>query len=123
MKFDSKKMHGQLTELHSISKELNSLLMNGEAEVIIEKLKQRAVLLTEVQENSTSVDNKSKQSKELKTIVNLIMNLDKKNMEVMQQKLTTVSDSITDLGKEHKAIRNLRSVTKKDHKQLIDFLY
>ena len=76
-----------------------------------------------MQENSAGVDNKSRQNLEIKTIVNSIIDMDKKNMEVMQKKLNTVSDSIADLEKEQKAIKNSRSVTMKDQKQLIDFLY
>ena len=117
------KMYGNLTELHSISKELSSLLMQGEAAAVFEKIEQRGAILKDLQENSTGVDNKSRQNLEIKTIVNLIIDLDKKNMEVMQKKLNTVSDSITDLEKEQKAIKNSRSVTMKDQKQLIDFLY
>ncbi len=117
------KMHGNLIELHSISKELSSLLMKGEAAAVFKKIEQRDAILRDLQENSAGVDNKSRQNLEIKTIVNSIIDMDKKNMEVMQKKLNTISDSITDLEKEQKAIKNSRSVTKKDPKQLIDFLY
>ncbi|MCH8873899.1 hypothetical protein IH824_14200 [candidate division KSB1 bacterium] len=117
------KMHGSLIELHSISKELSSLLMKGEAAAVFEKIEQRGAILKDLQENSAGVDNKSRQNIEIKTIVNSIIDMDKKNMEVVQKKLNTVSDSITDLEKEQKAIKNSRSVTMKDQKQLIDFLY
>ncbi len=117
------KMHGNLTELHSISKELSSLLMQGKAAAVFEKLEQRGAILRDLQENSADVDNKSRQNIEIKTIVNSIIDMDKKNMEVMQKTLKTISDSITDLGMEQKAIKNSRSVTMKDQKQLIDFLY
>lgn len=117
------KMHGSLIELHSISKELSSLLMKGEAAAVFKKIDQRGAILRDLQENSAGVDNKSRQNLEIKTIVNSIIDMDKKNMEVMQKKLNTVSDSITDLEKEQKAIKNSRSVTMKDQKQLIDFLY
>jgi len=117
------KMHGNLTDLHSISKELSSLLMQGKAAAVFEKLKQRAAILRDLQENSAGVDNKNRQNLEIKTIVNSIIDMDKKNMEVMQKKLNIISVSITDLEKEQKAIKNSRSVTMKDQKQLIDFLY
>ncbi len=117
------KMHGSLIELHSISKELSSLLIKGEAAAVFKKIDQRGAILRDLQENSAGVDNKSRQNLEIKTIVNSIIDLDKKNMEVMQKTLNTISDSITDLGMEQKAIKNLRSVTMKDQKQLIDFLY
>ncbi|MCH7754483.1 hypothetical protein IH970_05070 [candidate division KSB1 bacterium] len=117
------KMHGSLIELHSISKELSSLLIKGEAAAVFKKMDQRNAILRDLQENSAGVDNKSKQNIEIKTIVNSIIDMDKKNMEVMQKKLNTVADSITDLEKEQKAIKNSRSVTMKDPKQLIDFLY
>ncbi|MCH7677260.1 hypothetical protein IIA28_00445 [candidate division KSB1 bacterium] len=117
------KMHGSLIELHSISKELSSLLIKGEAAAVFKKMDQRNAILRDLQENSAGVDNKSKQNIEIKTIVNSIIDMDKKNMEVMQKKLNTVADSITDLEKEQKAIKNSRSVTMKDQKQLIDFLY
>jgi len=117
------KMHGSLIELHSISKELSSLLMQGEAAAVFKKIDERSAILRDLQENSAGVDNKSRQNLEIKTIVNSIIDMDKKNMEVMQKKLNTVSDSITDLEKEQKAIKNSRSVTMKDQKQLIDFLY
>ncbi len=117
------KMHGNLIELHSISKELSSLLIKGEAAAVFKKMDQRNAILRDLQENSAGVDNKSKQNIEIKTIVNSIIDMDKKNMEVMQKKLNTVADSITDLEKEQKAIKNSRSVTMKDQKQLIDFLY
>jgi len=97
--------------------------MRGEAAAVFEKLKQRAAILRDLQENSAGVDNINGQTIEIKTIVNSIIDMDKKNMEVMQKTLNTISDSITDLEKEQKAIKNLRSVTKKDQKQLIDFLY
>jgi len=116
-------MHGNLMDLHSIGKELSSLLIKGEAAAVFEKLKQRDAILKDLQENSTGVDNKSRQTIEIKTVVNSIINLDKKNMEVIQKTLNTISDSITDLGIEQKAIKNSRSVTMKDQKQLIDFLY
>jgi len=116
-------MHGSLIELHSISKELSLLLMKGEAAAVFKKIDQRGAILRDLQENSAGVDNKSRQNLEIKTIVNSIIDMDKKNMEVMQKKLNTVSDSITDLEKEQKAIKNSRSVTMKDQKQLIDFLY
>ena len=116
-------MHGNLTELHSISKELSSLLMKGEAAAVFEKIEQRGAILRDLQENGAGVDNKGRQNIEIKTIVNSIIDMDKKNMEVMQKKLNTISDSITDLEKEQKAIKNSRSVTMKDQKQLIDFLY
>ena len=117
------KMHGSLIELHSISKELSSLLIKGEAAAVFKKIDQRDAILRDLQENSAGVDNKSRQNLEIKTIVNSIIDMDKKNMEVMQKKLNTVADSITDLEKEQKAIKNSRSVTMKDQKQLIDFLY
>ncbi|MCH6559096.1 hypothetical protein IH799_01945 [candidate division KSB1 bacterium] len=117
------KMHGSLIELHSISKELSSLLIKGEAAAVFKKMDQRNAILRDLQENSAGVDNKSRQNIEIKTIVNSIIDMDKKNMEVMQKKLNTVADSITDLEKEQKAIKNSRSVTMKDPKQLIDFLY
>ncbi len=117
------KMHGSLIELHSISKELSSLLIKGEAAAVFKKIEQRDAILRDLQENSAGVDNKSRQNLEIKTIVNSIIDMDKKNMEVMQKKLNTISDSITDLEKEQKAIKNSRSVTMKDQKQLIDFLY
>ena len=117
------KMHGSLIELHSISKELSSLLIKGEAAAVFKKMDQRNAILKDLQENSAGVDNKSRQNLEIKTIVNSIIDMDKKNMEVMQKKLNTVADSITDLEKEQKAIKNSRSVTMKDQKQLIDFLY
>ena len=117
------KMYGNLTELHSISKELSSLLIKGEAAAVFKKMDQRNAILRDLQENSAGVDNKSRQNIEIKTIVNSIIDMDKKNMEVMQKKLNTVADSITDLEKEQKAIKNSRSVTMKDQKQLIDFLY
>jgi len=117
------KMHGSLIELHSISKELSSLLIKGEAAAVFKKMDQRNAILRDLQENSAGVDNKSRQNLEIKTIVNSIIDMDKKNMEVMQKKLNTVADSITDLEKEQKAIKNSRSVTMKDQKQLIDFLY
>ncbi len=117
------KIHGNLTALHSISKELSTLLMKGEAAAVFEKIEQRGAILKDLQENSTGVDNKSRQNIEIKTIVNSIIDMDKKNMEVVQKKLNTISDSITNLGMELKAIKNSRSVTKKDPKQLIDFLY
>ena len=117
------KMHGSLIELHSISKELSSLLIKGEAAAVFKKMDQRNAILRDLQENSAGVDNKSRQNIEIKTIVNSIIDMDKKNMEVMQKKLNTVADSITDLEKEQKAIKNSRSVTMKDQKQLIDFLY
>ncbi len=117
------KMHGNLIELHSISKELSSLLMKGEAAAVFKKIDQRRAILRDLQENSAGVDNKSRQNLEIKTIVNSIIDMDKKNMEVMQKTLNTISDSITDLGMEQKAIKNSRSVTMKDQKQLIDFLY
>ena len=117
------KMHGSLIELHSISKELSSLMIKGEAAAVFKKMDQRNAILRDLQENSAGVDNKSKQNIEIKTIVNSIIDMDKKNMEVMQKKLNTVADSITDLEKEQKAIKNSRSVTMKDQKQLIDFLY
>ncbi len=123
MHVGSEKMYSSLTELHSISKELSSLLMKGEAAAVFEKIEQRGAILKDLQENSTSVDNKSRQNIEIKTIVNSIIDEDKKNMEVMQKKLNTISLSITDLGMEQKAIKDSRSVTKKDQKQLIDFLY
>ncbi len=69
------------------------------------------------------VDNKNRQTIEIKTIVNSIIAMDKKNMEVIQKTLNTISDSVTDLGIVKKAIKNSRSVTMKDQKQLIDFLY
>jgi len=116
-------VHGSLIELHSISKELSSLLMQGEAAAVFKKIDERSAILRDLQENSAGVDNKSRQNLEIKTIVNSIIDMDKKNMEVMQKKLNTVSDSITDLEKEQKAIKNSRSVTMKDQKQLIDFLY
>ncbi len=117
------KMHGNLIELHSISKELSLLLMKGEAAAVFKKIDQRGAILRDLQENSAGVDNKSRQNLEMKTIVNSIIDMDKKNMEVMQKTLNTISDSITDLGMEQKAIKNSRSVTMKDQKQLIDFLY
>ncbi len=117
------KLHGNLSEFHAISKELSSLLIQGEAAAVFEKLKQRAAILKDLQESSAGVDNKSRQNLEIKTIVNSIIDLDKKNMEVMQKTLSTISDSMTDLEKEQKAIKNSRSVTMKDQKQLIDFLY
>ncbi len=117
------KMHDSLIELHSISKELSSLLMKGEAAAVFKKIDQRGAILRDLQENSAGVDNKSRQNLEIKTIVNSIIDMDKKNMEVMQKKLNTISESITDLEKEQKAIKNSRSVTMKDQKQLIDFLY
>lgn len=123
MDTEFKKMQSYLSKLHSISRELNALLPDGETDAIFEKLKQRQEILTELQEKRTDVDNRSRQNKELKTMVSSIIHLDKKNLEVMQKKLKTASDSITDLGKEQKAIKNLRSVTKKDQKQLIDFLH
>ncbi len=116
-------MQGNLTELHSISKELGSLLMKGEAAAVFEKLEQRGAILKELQENSAGVDNQSRQNIEIETIINSIIAMDKKNMEVMQKTLNTISDSITDLGMKQKAIKNSRSVTMKDQKQLIDFLY
>ena len=116
-------MHGNLTELHSISKELSLLLMKGEAAAVFEKIEQRGAILRDLQENGAGVDNKGRQNIEIKTIVNSIIDMDKKNMEVMQKKINTISDSITNLGMEQKAIKNSRSVTKKDQKQLIDFLY
>ena len=116
-------MHGNLMDLHSISKELSSLLIKGEAAAVFEKLKQRDEIFKDLQENSASVDNKNRQTIEIKTIVNSIIDMDKKNMEVMQKTLNAISDSITDLEKEKKVIKNQGSVTKKDQKQLIDFLY
>ena len=56
------KMYGNLTELHSISKELSSLLMQGEAAAVFEKIEQRGAILKDLQENSTGVDNKSRQN-------------------------------------------------------------
>ncbi len=123
MNIGFEKMYSNLTELHSISKELSSLLMKGEAAAVFEKIEQRGAILKDLQENSASVDNKSRQNLEIETIVNSIIDMDKKNMEVMQKKINTISDSITNLGMELKAIKNSRSVTKKDPKQLIDFLY
>ena len=117
------KMQGNLTELHSITKELSSLLIRGEAAAVFEKIEQRGAILKELQENSAGVDNKNKQNIEVKTIVNSIRAMDKKNMEVIQKTLNTISDSVTDLGIVEKAIKNSRSVTMKDQKQLIDFLY
>ena len=116
-------MQRNLTELHSISKELSSLLIKGEAAAVFEKIEQRGAILKDLQENNASVDNKSRQNIEMKSIVNSIIAMDKKNMEVMQKTLNTISDSIRDLGMEQKAIKNSRSVTMKDQKQLIDFLY
>ena len=116
-------MHGNLIELHSISKELSSLLMKGEAAAVFKKIDQRDAILRDLQENSAGVDNISRQNLEMKTIVNSIIDMDKKNMEVMRKKINTISDSITDLEKKQKAIKNSRSVTMKDQKQLIDFLY
>lgn len=116
-------MQGNLTQLHSISKELSSLLMKGEAAAVFEKLEQRGAILKELQENSAGVDNQSRQNIEIETIINSIIAMDKKNMEVMQKTLNTISESITDLGMKQKAIKNSRSVTMKDQKQLIDFLY
>ena len=55
-------MYGNLTELHSISKELSSLLMQGEAAAVFEKIEQRGAILKDLQENSTGVDNKSRQN-------------------------------------------------------------
>ncbi len=123
MNIGSEKIYGQLTELHSISQELSSSLINGETDEVFKKLKKRAAILADLQENKSSVDNKSKQSIEVKAVVNSIINLDKKNMEVIRKTLNTISDSIADLGMEQKAIKNSRSVTMKDQKQLIDFLY
>ena len=117
------KIQGNLTELHSISKELSSLLIKGDAAAVFEKIEQRGAILKELQENSPGVDNKSRQNIEIQTIVNSIIAMDKKNMEVIQKTLNTISDSVTDLGIVEKAIKNSRSVTMKDQKQLIDFLY
>jgi len=117
------KIQGNLTELHSISKELSSLLIKGDAAAVFEKIEQRGAILKELQENSPGVDNKSRQNIEIQTIVNSIRAMDKKNMEVIQKTLNTISDSVTDLGIVEKAIKNSRSVTMKDQKQLIDFLY
>ena len=77
------KMHGSLIELHSISKELSSLLMQGEAAAVFKKIDERRAILRDLQENSAGVDNKSRQNLEIKTIVNSIIDMDKKNMNLI----------------------------------------
>ena len=77
-------MQGNLTQLHSISKELSSLLMKGEAAAVFEKLEQRGAILKELQENSAGVDNQSRQNIEIETIINSIIAMDKKKLKDTQ---------------------------------------
>ena len=88
------KMHSNLTELHSISKELSSLLMKGEAAAVFEKIEQRGAILRDLQENGAGVDNKGRHNIEIKTIENAIIDMNKNSMEGMQNIISNISSYI-----------------------------
>lgn len=127
MSMQKQRFYSGLTEFQAITLELKTLLFSGDTDRILEKLNQRGAILADLQQKCasflTTTDNKSESGLAIKSIIKSILNLDQENMEVAKKTLNDLSNSITELANEQKAIGSLRSIARRDQKQLVDFLY
>jgi hypothetical protein len=122
----------ELNMLYKTARELSVVLEGDDWNLVIGRLKEREKLLESfkknnlesiktLKENAQNAD--TKMTGNLQKIIDGILTLDKKNSQILKSRIDKTIKSISDLSKEQKAIKDLRNISKKDKKHIIDFLY
>ncbi|HEX9653804.1 MAG TPA: hypothetical protein VGA99_08835 [bacterium] len=113
------KVNKTLRKLLTASEELNGLLQNGSPESIVDKLEERESLLTDLIEQVSNGSNLEKE----KATIRLILDLDKKNAELLEKRMNQTYESMTELLNQKRVVSNLKSFSKSKQKQVVDLLF
>lgn len=134
MDIKSHPVYKELLNLQTVSLEISTLLDTEELDNIISKLKERQSSIDFLQKQDLNlkqflgVNYQQKEQRinvktELNSLVQSIIEFDKKNMDGIRVSLDNMKQSLRDLGKEKETIKNMRSITEAARKQIVDFLY
>ena len=118
MKNSTDNVSETLQHLLATSEELSTLLRDGDPESIIEKLRERESLLTQLNDQVTQ----GAKLEDEKSIVPLILDLDKRNAELLATRMNKTYESMTELINQKRIVGNLKSFSKSKPKQVVDLL-
>jgi hypothetical protein len=107
-----------LDEFHRVTMDLSRLLDEDDFDQAIVTLRRRDVLLRSLQEQKDWASLASKKSG-----IKSILELDQKNMAALDKKIKETQEAIVTLEKEKQSVGNLRSLSKINHKQIVDLVY
>jgi hypothetical protein len=119
MKMQPENINQALQSLRSASEELSGLLHEGSPEEILAKLHEREGLLgflNHLAANATSFENE-------KSTIQTILEIDKRNTKLLDKRISKTYGSLTELIAEKRVVGNVKSLSLRKHKQLVDLSF
>ncbi|MCG8608643.1 hypothetical protein MJD09_27110 [bacterium] len=107
-----------LDEFYQVTMDLSRLLNAEDFDQAIKTLERRDVLLNSIKEQKDWASLSSKKSN-----IKSILELDRKNIALLNKKIKETQEAIVTLEKEKESVSNLRSLSKINQKQIVDFVY
>ncbi len=116
-----------LRAILSLTRETRRLFEEESFERLFAEIAQRDEKLRALAQEIEKLDDDERaclfDRKPLRDLIQQIKTMDVDNMEVINLALTSISDSIVEIGQKRKVIKDWRNVSSARAKQLIDFTY
>jgi len=112
----------ELQQMYELTRQVSHALAHEEYDQVFEHLQQREPLVNALRDHKVSESN-TLNFTEIQSMLEKIEQLDKKNREVIDTRLQTLSKAIVELERERHAVNDLRSFSQRKQKQIVDVTY